>query len=136
LSSSRSPPLHPSLPTRRSSDLALFLLVLPFVHSTLQASKFHASAPNGRLVAALAGALVISIALILAVPKLRAKVVPPARQALAGLWNVARDRHKRIELFGGNLGSELLYAISLGATCLAYGVHLNLAALAFLNTAP
>ncbi|HKD34022.1 MAG TPA: lysylphosphatidylglycerol synthase transmembrane domain-containing protein [Gaiellaceae bacterium] len=116
-------------------QVALFLLVLPFVHSTLQASKFHASAPNGRLVAALAGALVISIALILAVPKLRAKVVPPARQALAGLWNVARDRHKRIELFGGNLGSELLYAISLGATCLAYGVHLNLAELVFVNTA-
>jgi uncharacterized protein (TIRG00374 family) len=31
--------------------------------------------------------------------------------------------------------SELLYAIALGATCLAYGVHLNLAQLIFVNTA-
>jgi uncharacterized membrane protein YbhN (UPF0104 family) len=48
---------------------------------------------------------------------------------------VARVRGKRIELFGGNLASELLYALALGATCLAYGVHLNLAQLVFANTA-
>ena len=48
---------------------------------------------------------------------------------------MARVRGKRIELFGGNLASELLYALALGATCLAYGVHLNLAQLVFVNTA-
>jgi uncharacterized protein (TIRG00374 family) len=47
---------------------------------------------------------------------------------------VARDRRKRLELFGGNVGSELLYALALGATCLAYGVDLNLAELVFVNT--
>ena len=62
-------------------------------------------------------------------------LVPPLRQALSGLWDVARDREKRLELFGGNLASELLYAISLGATCLAYGVHLSLGQLVFVNTA-
>jgi uncharacterized membrane protein YbhN (UPF0104 family)/tRNA A-37 threonylcarbamoyl transferase component Bud32 len=116
-------------------QVALFLLVLPFVHVGLDTSKFHGAGPNSRLVGALAAALVISITVVLAVPKLRAKVVPPARQALSGLWSVARDRHKRMELFGGNLGSELIYAVSLGATCLAYGVHLNLAELVFVNTA-
>ena len=29
---------------------------------------------------------------------------------------------KRIEVFGGCIASELLYALALGATCLAYGV--------------
>ena len=48
---------------------------------------------------------------------------------------MARDRHKRMELFGGNIASELTYALALGATCLAYGVHLNLAQLVFVNTA-
>jgi uncharacterized membrane protein YbhN (UPF0104 family) len=116
-------------------QVALFLLVLPFVHVGLETSKFHGAGPNSRLVGALAVALVISIAVVLVVPKLRAKVVPPARQALSGLWSVARDRQKRLELFGGNLASELIYAVSLGATCLAYGVHLNLAELVFVNTA-
>jgi uncharacterized protein (TIRG00374 family) len=57
------------------------------------------------------------------------------RTALRGLWTVARDRGKRLQLFGGNVLSELLYSIALGATCLAYGVHLNLAELIFVNTA-
>lgn len=116
-------------------QVALFLLVLPFVHVSLETSNFHGAGPNSRLVGALVAAVAISIAVVLAVPKLRAKVIPPARQALAGLWRVARDRHKRLELFGGNLASELIYAASLSATCLAYGVHLNLAELVFVNTA-
>ena len=113
---------------------ALFLLVLPFVHVNLHTSQFHAG-PNSRLVLALVAGLAVGLALVLAIPKLRAKVVPPLRQALAGLWTVARNRGKRLELFGGNIGSELLYAISLGATCLAFGVHLNIGELVFVNTA-
>jgi glycosyltransferase 2 family protein len=116
-------------------QVALFLLVLPFVQVSLETSKFHATGPNSRLVSGLVAAVAISIAVVLAVPKLRAKAVPPAQQALTGLWRVARDRHKRLELFGGNLASELIYAVSLSATCLAYGVHLNLAELIFVNTA-
>src|SRR4029453_15474271 len=75
-----------------------------------------------------------SVVAALAVPKLRARVVPEVRSALSGLWSVARDRRKRVELFGGTIASELLYALALGATCLAYGVHLNLAQLVFVNT--
>jgi len=115
--------------------VALFLLVIPFVDIQADSSQLHGAGPDGRLIAALAAALVLSVIIVLAVPKLHAKVVPPVRAALSGLWSVARDRHKRLELFGGNVGSELLYALALGATCLAYGVHLNLAELVFINTA-
>jgi uncharacterized membrane protein YbhN (UPF0104 family)/tRNA A-37 threonylcarbamoyl transferase component Bud32 len=115
-------------------QVALFLLVIPFVHVSVDTGQFHGTGPDTRLVLAIVAALVVSIVLLLAVPRIRAKVLPPVRQALAGLWTVARDRHKRLELFGGNVGSELLYAIALGATCLAYGVHLNLAELVFVNT--
>jgi uncharacterized membrane protein YbhN (UPF0104 family) len=114
---------------------ALFLVVLPFVHVKLDTSQFHGAGPDRRLVAAIGIALVISVVVIAAVPKLRAKALPPLREALSGLWRVARDRHKRLELFGGNIASELLYAIALGATCLAYGVHLNIGQLVFVNTA-
>ena len=37
-------------------------------------------------------------------------------RALSNLWDVARIRRKRVELFGGNILSELLYAVSLGAS--------------------
>jgi uncharacterized membrane protein YbhN (UPF0104 family)/tRNA A-37 threonylcarbamoyl transferase component Bud32 len=116
-------------------QIALFLLVIPFVHVQLDTSGFHGAGPDTRLVLAIAVALVVGLAVLLAVPKLRAKVVPPARIALSSLWSVARSRRKRLELFGGNIVSELLYALSLGATCSAYGVDLNLGQLVFVNTA-
>jgi glycosyltransferase 2 family protein len=116
-------------------QVALFLAVLPIVNVHLDTSRFHGTGPNTRLVIAIGVVLVIGAIVVMTVPKLRAKVVPPARKALSGLWTVARDRQKRLELFGGNVGSELLYSLSLGATCLAYGVHLNLAQLIFVNTA-
>jgi uncharacterized membrane protein YbhN (UPF0104 family)/tRNA A-37 threonylcarbamoyl transferase component Bud32 len=113
----------------------LFLISLALVGNALDTSKFHLGTPDGRLVAAILVAVVVGMAVLFAVPKLRAKVVPAVRSALSGLWSVARDRGKRLELFGGNVISELLYSISLGATCLAYGVHLDLALLIFVNTA-
>jgi uncharacterized membrane protein YbhN (UPF0104 family) len=112
-------------------QLAFLLLALPFVGASLDTSQFQG--PNTRLLAGIGVALVISAAAILTVPKLRDKVVPEVKSALSGVWSVARDRHKRIELFGGNVLSELTYAIALGATCLAYGLHLNLAQLVFVN---
>jgi glycosyltransferase 2 family protein len=114
---------------------ALFLISLALAGNAVDTSKFHLGTPDGRLVVAIVVALVVGVAIVLAVPRFRAKVVPAIRSALSGLWTVARDRQKRLQLFGGNVLSELLYSISLGATCLAYGVHLNIAELIFVNTA-
>ena len=50
-----------------------------------------------------------------AVPSLRAKVVPRLRVALDTMASVARIRRKRLELFGANLLGELLFALVLGA---------------------
>ena len=113
----------------------LFLLTLPFVHVALDTSQFEGAGPDTRLLLAIVVALVVSVVVVLAVPKLHDKVVPGVRSALSGLWSVARVRRKRVELFGGTIAAELLYALALGATCLAYGVELNLAQLVFINTA-
>jgi glycosyltransferase 2 family protein len=113
----------------------LFLLTLSFVQVDLDTSKFEGAGPDTRLLLAIAVALVLTVVVVLAVPKLRDKVVPGVRSALSGLWSVARVRQKRVELFGGTIATELLYALALGATCLAYGVDLNLAQLVFVNTA-
>jgi uncharacterized membrane protein YbhN (UPF0104 family)/tRNA A-37 threonylcarbamoyl transferase component Bud32 len=114
---------------------ALLLVSFSFVDVNIDTNKFHGAAPDSRLVAALVLAVVLSVVIVLTVPKLRARVVPGVRSALSGLWEVARIRRKRLELFGGNVVSELVYAIALGATCLAYGVDLNLPQLVFVNTA-
>jgi len=116
-------------------QFALFLIAIPFVHAQVDASQFRGAAPDTRLVLAIGLALALSIAAIFLLPKVRARVLPPIRSALAGLWAVTRDRTKRFELYAGSAAAELLYALSLGATCLAFGVHLNMAQLVFVNTA-
>ena len=80
-------------------------------------------------------ALAVAAALVMAVPKLRAKVAPGVRRGLSSLRTVVRRPRKRLELFGGNLLASLLSALVLGAACRAYGVDVSLAQLIFINTA-
>jgi uncharacterized membrane protein YbhN (UPF0104 family) len=110
----------------------LFLVALSFVNVDLDTGQF--AGPDRRLLIGIGIALLASAVVVLAVPRMRRKVVPQIQSALSGLWSVARVRRKRVELFGGNVLSELTYALALGATCLAYGAHLNLAELVFVNT--
>jgi uncharacterized membrane protein YbhN (UPF0104 family)/tRNA A-37 threonylcarbamoyl transferase component Bud32 len=116
-------------------EIALVLLTLPFVHIAVKASDLKVGVPSGRLIGAVLIALALIVVALLFVPSIRAKVLPPMRTALSSLCAVARDRHKRLELFGGQLGVEVLYALTLGAACLAYGVHLPFAQLVLANTA-
>jgi uncharacterized membrane protein YbhN (UPF0104 family)/tRNA A-37 threonylcarbamoyl transferase component Bud32 len=115
-------------------QIALVLVALPFVDIALDTGDLGVSAPSGRLIGIVLGVLALVVVAFLAVPAVRAKVLPPMRTAASSLWTVARDRRKRLELFGGNVGSECLYALTLGAACLAYGVHLSFAELLLVNT--
>jgi uncharacterized membrane protein YbhN (UPF0104 family)/tRNA A-37 threonylcarbamoyl transferase component Bud32 len=111
--------------------IVLFLLALPFVHLTKNA--LHGGV-DSRLVAALGIALGVCAVIVLTAPKLRDKVIPPMRQALRSVRTLSHDPHKLLEIFGGVLASVFFYALALGAVCLAFGVHLNLAELLFVFT--
>ena len=115
-------------------QIAIVLLTLPFVEIAIKTSDLNISAPSGRTIIAVLAVLALVVAMLFAIPTLRAKLLPPIRSALASLWLVARDPRKRLELFGGNLLSELFYALALGAACLAYGVDLTLVQLLLINT--
>jgi uncharacterized membrane protein YbhN (UPF0104 family) len=116
-------------------QIAIVLATLPFVDFAIDESRLKFSVPSGRLITTVGILLALVVAAILASPSLRAKVLPPVRSALSGVWVIARDRHKRIELFGGNIASEVLYALTLGAACRAYGIELSLADLLLVNAA-
>jgi uncharacterized membrane protein YbhN (UPF0104 family)/tRNA A-37 threonylcarbamoyl transferase component Bud32 len=115
-------------------QVVLFLIALSFVNVGLDTSQFGDTGPDTRLLVGIGIALLVSGVVVLAVPKMRNKLLPEIKSALTGLWSVLRERRKRLELFGGNVISELTYAVALGATCLAYGAHLSLAELVFVNT--
>jgi uncharacterized membrane protein YbhN (UPF0104 family)/tRNA A-37 threonylcarbamoyl transferase component Bud32 len=116
-------------------QVALFLVAVSFVNVDVDISRFGGTGPDTRLLIGIGVALLLTAAVVFTVPKVRKKVLPEIQSALAGVWSVARVRRKRVELFGGNVLSELTYALALGATCFAYGAHLSLAELVFVNSA-
>jgi glycosyltransferase 2 family protein len=116
-------------------EIALVLLMLPFVHIAVSAGDLKGGAPSGRLIVSVLVLLAVIVIALLCIPSVRAKALPSMRSAASGLWAVARDRRKRLELFGGQLGVEVFYALTLGAACLAYGIHLTFAQLVLVNTA-
>ena len=113
-------------------QVCLVLLMLPLVDLDLDTSTIAIRAPDTRLVEALVLAVVVSVVLIWRVPAVRAKVVPSLRDGVTAL-SVLRSRGKRLELFGGNLVGELTFALTLGATCHAFGVGLSLPELVLIN---
>jgi uncharacterized membrane protein YbhN (UPF0104 family)/tRNA A-37 threonylcarbamoyl transferase component Bud32 len=121
--------------SEKITEIALVLVTLPFVHIAVGAGDLKGGMPSGRLMVSVLAVLVVIVIALLCVPSVRAKALPSVRSAASGLWAVARDRHKRLELFGGQLGVEVLYALTLGAACLAYGVNLTFAQLILVNTA-
>ena len=114
-------------------QIGLLVLAIPFVRVEVDTGQFGGRGPDTRLLVAIGVVLLVSAVLIFKAPRLREKVLPPVRSALSSLWNVIRDRRKRLELFGGSIAAELLYSLALGATCLAYGINLNLPQLVFVN---
>jgi glycosyltransferase 2 family protein len=114
-------------------QVALVLVLLPIVHIQLDTSQLNGAIPSGRFIALIAVVLVVAVGAVLAIPALRKKVLPEIRTALSSLWAIARNRRKLLDLFAGNLGKELFFALTLGSACLAYGVHLSLAQLLLVN---
>ncbi len=114
-------------------ELVLVLSLLPFVDLQIDTGGIGSAVPSGRGVGVIVLVLVAIVVIVLVVPSLREKVVPSVREGLSSLWAVAKDRGKRIELFGGNLGTEVLFALGLGAVCHAYGVDLLLIQLLVIN---
>jgi uncharacterized membrane protein YbhN (UPF0104 family) len=119
----------------------MFLLVLPFVHLEVNPSDTGGAASSDGsssllwLGVAVTVATVVVVAVVLLVPSLRAKVMPTVRTAWSSLGAVLRDRRRRVLVFGGKAGSQILFALTLGACCQAYGVHVSLPELLFVNTA-
>jgi uncharacterized membrane protein YbhN (UPF0104 family) len=78
------------------------------------------------------GAIAVGAALVgvvLAIPKIRGKVVPAVKRAANDIWAVLRNPRKGAQLFGGDLAGNLVYPALLGLCLLAFGASLDFAQL-------
>jgi glycosyltransferase 2 family protein len=85
------------------------------------------------IVIGIAVAIVVAVVVLALVPRWRAAVIGALHHA-AGALQVLRNPTKLAQLFLGNLVSQVLFAIALGACVHAFGAHASLADLILINT--
>jgi uncharacterized membrane protein YbhN (UPF0104 family) len=73
--------------------------------------------------------------LVWVVPRLRAMIVPRVKQAVGDVVAVLRTPAKALRILGGNCGSQLIYATTLGLSLAAFGTEISFPALIVVNTA-
>jgi uncharacterized membrane protein YbhN (UPF0104 family) len=78
--------------------------------------------------------VIVAITLGFAIPKLRARMMVTVGQVREAL-HVLRSPAKLAELFGGNLCSQVLFALTLGTVTRAFGYSVPLSKLILINTA-
>ena len=111
----------------------LFLVSLPFAWGSIHLKATPESGGDSKLVWIIL-AVVVLVALVaglaLAVPRLRrlaaAKARPKVRDIWANLKQIASSPRKLVLLLGGSFGQELLIAMALSVSLLAFGDHLRL----------
>jgi uncharacterized membrane protein YbhN (UPF0104 family) len=87
----------------------------------------------GTIVLIVIAVAVIAVAVVAIVPALRRRVIAMLRQAADAL-RVLRSPSKLLRLFGGNLLTQILFAISFAVSAEAFGVHLPLSEFVLINT--
>jgi uncharacterized membrane protein YbhN (UPF0104 family) len=115
-------------------QLALFVLIL-FISDVDLGLSLDQSQLNGIASTAfgiVVAALVIG-AIALAIPAVRRRLTPWFREARAAL-DVLRTPVKLLQLFGGNVLSQVLFAVTLGACVRAFGFDVPLSSLILINT--
>jgi uncharacterized membrane protein YbhN (UPF0104 family) len=116
--------------------------ILVIVGLGFTGSEFTASSTGGKDLAGLAVVLIViaglALGAMLLVPRLRrwarGVVQPQWEAARANLRDILTTPREAVMLFGGNLGSQVLYALVLGASLHAYGGSLPLLQLIVINS--
>jgi uncharacterized membrane protein YbhN (UPF0104 family) len=115
-------------------QLGLFLLIFFFsdvdLGLSLNQAQLSGVATTALIVVAV---LIVAVAVAWFVRPLRARFLTALHQARSAL-DVLRSPAKLIQLFGGNLASQLLFAITLGVAARAFGVHLPLSTFILINS--
>jgi uncharacterized membrane protein YbhN (UPF0104 family) len=106
-------------------QMALFLLGAAITATAVQTSDSSTSNASLWVIALVAA----GIGIVLAVPKIRGKVVPAVKRAASDIWAVLRNPRKAMQLFGGDLAGNLIYPALLGLCLLAFGERLDYAQL-------
>ncbi len=113
-------------------EIALLLLGAWAIGQELESDELL-ELDSGGLLTLVLSVIVIGIVVLLAFPKLRQKVVPPVRQALASVREIVTSPGRLGRIALSELLERLAGALALAATLEAFGVDLPFAAIVFVS---
>jgi uncharacterized membrane protein YbhN (UPF0104 family) len=116
----------------------VLIIVIPLANIDLDLDSGSSGDGHGETLIWIGLALVIGAVvagvLALTLPRLRARVWPFIHAALTNIRSLATSPGRLIRLFGANVATQLIYALTLGAAVQAFGSHASLADLLLVNT--
>jgi uncharacterized membrane protein YbhN (UPF0104 family) len=108
-------------------QMILFLTAAAITSTAVETSSSSDSSGSTTLIAIAVIAALVGI--VLAIPKIRGKVVPAVKRAATDIWAVIRNPKKALLLIGGDTAGNLIYPALLGLCLLAFHQHLDFAQL-------
>jgi uncharacterized membrane protein YbhN (UPF0104 family) len=108
-------------------QMILFLGAAAITSTAVETSSSSDSSGSTTLIVIAVVAALVGI--ILAVPKIRGKVVPQVKRAATDIWAVVRNPRKALQLIGGDTAGNLIYPALLGLCLIAFNQHLDFAQL-------
>jgi uncharacterized membrane protein YbhN (UPF0104 family)/membrane-associated phospholipid phosphatase len=108
-------------------QMILFLGAAAITSTAVDNSSSSDSSGSTTLIAIAVIAALVGI--VLAVPKIRGKVVPQVKRAATDIWAVVRNPKKALFLIGGDTAGNLIYPALLGLCLLAFHQRLDFAQL-------
>jgi uncharacterized membrane protein YbhN (UPF0104 family)/tRNA A-37 threonylcarbamoyl transferase component Bud32 len=120
-------------------QLAVLLVTASAVRDEISLSDLGVQGGSGSRDVGVAAVIVLGVALVagivLLVPKVRAKVVPPLVTTARNVWSVLTSPRKLLLIVGGSFATQLINVLILSSSLAAFGVSRSLAELFFVNTA-
>jgi uncharacterized membrane protein YbhN (UPF0104 family) len=108
-------------------QMILFLGAAAITSTAVETSSSSDSSGSTTLIVIAVVAALVGI--VLAIPKIRGKVVPAVKRAATDIWTVIRTPKKALQLIGGDTAGNLIYPALLGLCLLAFHQHLDFAQL-------
>jgi len=115
-------------------DLILLLLSAKFIGEAIDADQVELG-PVVQLVVAVIIVAAVTIAVVFAVPTLRAKMLPHVKEGFSAIKGSLTDPERLMKIVGGTLMQKILFALTMGAAVAAFGAHLRFGEAIFVNTA-
>jgi uncharacterized membrane protein YbhN (UPF0104 family)/membrane-associated phospholipid phosphatase len=108
-------------------QMILFLGAAAITSTAVETSSSSDSSGSTTLIVIAVVAALVGI--VLAIPKLRGKIVPQVERAASDIWAVVRNPRKALQLIGGDTAGNLIYPALLGLCLIAFHQRLDFAQL-------